>query len=489
MLEASDDRFPSRWPPPKPRPVSYPAATKPLAGHAPRRDRAELAALARLAGPLVGANLLQMAVFAVDVVFVARLGPVALAAATLGVFLFNLLAFATIGLVGAAEPLIAAALGAKRGAVREVRRSFRMGLWIALAASAAVMLVLSQTERLLLLAGQDRVVAAQAGRFSAILLVATPFATVAGLMRLTAAALGRPGWAFAVTAGALAVGLFANWALVFGNAGFPALGLAGSALASVAVTVATLGGYAVIFAADRRLRRYRLFGRWWRADPERAREIVRLGTPIALGWMAEGGLFGGAALLMGLISVTAVGAHAVALNLAAIAFQLPFGLAQAATIRVGYAYGARDRDWVGRAGRVAILSSLAVMVLTAAILWTAPGALVRLYIDPAADPAVAALAVRLLAIAALFQLADGAQAVTAGVLRGVQDTRRPMLIQVFGYWAVGFGTAALLAFGVGLGAAGVWWGLAAGLAVVSVLLVRRWSSRDRLGLLPAVHFS
>jgi MATE family multidrug resistance protein len=466
-----------------------PATSQPLAGHAPRSDRAELAALVRLAGPLVGANLLQMAVFAIDVVFVAKLGAVELAAATLGVFLFSLLAFATIGLVGAAEPLIAAALGAKRGAVREVRRSFRMALWIAAAMSVAVMLVLAQAERLLLLAGQDADVAARAGGFCAILAIATPFATIGGLMRLTAAALGRPGWAFVVTLGTLGIGLFANWALVFGNAGFPALGLAGSALASVIVSLATLGGYAVIFASDRRLRRYRLFGRWWRADPQRARDILRLGAPIALGWIAEGGLFGGAALLMGLISVTAVGAHAVALNLAAFAFQLPFGLAQAATIRVGYAYGARDAVWVGRAGRVAILLAIGVMTATAAILWAVPGPLIALYIDPAAEPAVVMLAAQLLGVAAIFQLADGAQAVGAGVLRGVQDTRRPMMIQVFGYWVIGFGTAAALAFGLGWGAVGVWWGLAAGLAVVSVLLIRRWSARARLGLLPAVHFS
>jgi len=464
-------------------------SARPLAGRAPPTDRAELSALLRLAGPLVGANLLQMAVFAVDVVFVARLGSVAFAAATLGVFLFNLLAFGVIGMVGAAEPLIAAALGRKAGAVREVRRSFRMALWIAVGTSAAVMLALSQAERLLLLAGQDRTVAMEAGRFCGILSLATPFVVVAALMRLTAAALGRPGWAFVATGAALGIGILANWALVFGHLGMPALGLAGSALASVTVSVATLAGYALIFATDRRLSRYRLFGRWWRFDGQRAREIVRLGAPIALGWMAEGGLFGGAALLMGLISVTAVGAHAVALNLAAIAFQLPFGLAQAATIRVGYAYGAGDAAWMGRAGRVAITLALAVMLVLAVILWAVPGQLIRLYVDPAADPAVATLALRLLGVAALFQLADGAQAVTAGVLRGMQDTRRPMLIQLFGYWVAGFGTAALLAFAADWGAIGVWWGLAAGLAVVSVLLFRRWSSRARLGLLPAVHFS
>ncbi|KTT70464.1 multidrug transporter [Sphingomonas endophytica] len=442
--------------------------------------RAELAALARLAGPLIGANLLQMAVFAVDVVFVARLGPTEFAAATLGVYIFHIFAFGLIGMVGAAEPLIAASLGRKVGAVRQVRRSFRMAMWLAAIGSLAVMAVLNLAAPILRLAGQDAAVAARAGDFCRVLSLAVLPAVMAALIRLTAAALGRPGWALVVTTLALGVAVLGNWCLVFGNAGFPALGLEGAALSSVLVSCATCAAYIVILLTDRKLRRFRLLGKWWRAEWSRMVEIARLGAPIALGWMAEGGLFGGAALLMGLISVTAIDAHAVALNIAAIAFQIPFGLAQAGTIRVGYAYGAGDRAWIGRAGNVAIGSGIAVMVLSAAIFWAVPHWLVRLYVDPARETAVASMAIGLLGIAAIFQLVDGAQAVAAGVLRGVQDTRVPMMIQVGGYWGAGFGTALLLGFGLGWGARGVWWGLAAGLGVVSVLLIWRWSRRDRL---------
>ncbi|MBB3347563.1 MATE family efflux transporter [Sphingomonas sp. BK069] len=460
------------------------ATLHPLTERAPATWQRELRALAALAGPLVGANLLQMAVFAIDVVFVARLGPVEFAAATLGVFLFNLLAFALVGLVGAAEPLIAAALGRRIGAVRQVRRSFRMALWLAAAGSLVVIALLNLAEPILRLAGQDAAVAARAGSFCRLLSLAAPFAVAAALMRLTAAALGRPGWALVVTLLALGVAVTANWCLVFGNAGFPALGLEGAAIASLLTSLATAASYAVILSTDRRLRRFHLFGNWWRTEWPRMIEIAKLGAPIALGWMAEGGLFGGAALLMGLISVTAIDAHAVALNIAAVAFQVPFGLAQAATIRVGLAYGAADPRWVGRAGGVAIVSGIAVMVVSASILWAVPGVLVRAYVDPAREVAVAALAVELLGVAAVFQLVDGAQAVAAGVLRGVQDTRVPMMIQVFGYWVIGFGIAALLGFTFGWGAIGIWWGLAAGLGVVSALLIWRWSVRARLGLLP-----
>nr|WP_156025162.1 MATE family efflux transporter [Sphingomonas phyllosphaerae] len=461
-----------------------PATLAPLTQAPPPTWGAELRALAALAGPLIGANLLQMAVFAVDVVFVARLGPVEFAAATLGVFVFNILAFGLIGLVGAAEPLIAASLGRRVGAVRQVRRSFRMAMWLAALGSVLVIVVLNCAAPLLRLAGQDAAVAARAGAFCRILSLAVVPAVMGALIRLTAAALGRPGWALVVTAVALGVAILANWCLVFGHGGFPALGLEGAALASVLTSIATCAAYVVILLTDRKLRRFRLLGKWWRAEWSRMAEIARLGAPIALGWMAEGGLFGGAGLLMGLISVTAIDAHAVALNIAAIAFQIPFGLAQAGTIRVGFAYGAGDRAWIGRAGNVAVLCGIAVMVLSATVFWAVPHWLVRLYVDPARETAVATMAVQLLGIAAIFQLVDGAQAVAAGVLRGVQDTRVPMLIQVSGYWGAGFGTAILLGFGFGWGAAGIWWGLAVGLGVVSALLLWRWSARERIGLTP-----
>jgi len=462
--------------------------TATVAPQAPATQAGEVAALARLAGPLVGANLLQMAVFAVDVVFVARLGPAEFAAGTLGVFLFHILAFGLVGMVGAAEPLIAAALGRRRQAVREVRRSFRMALWLTVIGSLVVAGVMHVAEPLLVLAGQDPAVAARAGSFCRILALAVPFAEAAALMRLTAAALGRPGWALAVTALNLVVGVLVNWCLVFGHWGAPALGLEGSALANLAVSVSSVLSYWLILTRDRRLRRFRLFGRWWRPEWARLKAIARLGGPIALGWTAEGGLFGGAALLMGLISVTAIDAHAVALNLAALAFQIAFGLAQAGTIRVGFAYGAGDPVWCARAGRAALILGIGATAVTAVIFWAIPAQLVRLYVDPAHDAATAALAVELLGVAALFQLADGAQAVAAGILRGVQDTTVPMLVQIFGYWVAGFGTAALLGFGLDWGATGVWWGLAAGLSTVAALLVWRWSARGRIGLSPSVHF-
>lgn len=461
-------------------PVSPLVATRSLSW------RGELAGLSRLAIPLVGANLLQMAIAAVDVMFVARLGPYDLAAATLGAFLFNLLCYALIGLTSAAAPLIAAELGQRAHAVREVRRSFRMAMWIACIGAAIPMLLLWQSEPLFRVLGQESEVAARAAAFLIVLIPAVPLAAMAGVMRSTAAALGRPGWTFIVTGVALAVDLLGNWIFIFGHLGRPVLGLVGSALANLLSLAGMVLAYAIVLSTDPKLRRFRLFGRWWRLDGDRTRQIIRLGLPIMAIWMLEGGLFGGAALLMGLIGVADVAAHGIALNIAAFAFQIPFGIAQAATVRVGLAYGARDHRWIATAGNVALVAGTGVMCATAILMWAAPDLLISAYLD-LDDPAnaeVARIALRFLAIAAIFQLADGAQAVAAGVLRGLQDTRIPMLIALFGYWVCGFGCSVALGFGTSLAGAGVWWGLAAGLLVVATLLIARWRNRAQLGLLP-----
>jgi MATE family multidrug resistance protein len=462
------------------------AVTPPLIETRPASDRDELAALLKLAGPLVGANLLQMAVYAIDVVFVARLGTVEFAAATLGVFLYSLVMWALMSMATACAPIIAAELGRRRHSVREVRRSFRMALWLAGFSALPFGAMLMAGEPILLAAGQDPRVAARAGDFLVIIVWALPASLFAAVMRTVAATLGRPGWAMGVTAMAVGLALVANWALVFGNLGFPALGLEGSAWASVIVSVAMMLAYFAILLLDPVLRRWRLFGRWWRTEWPRMIEILRLGIPISLAVTMESALFGGASVLMGLIGVAEVAAHAIALNIAALAFQVPLGVSQASTIRVGMGYGAKDPAWVARAGRVALIVGIGFMVVTAALMWAVPRTLIGIYIDVdvASEAAVVALATRLLMVGAVFQLVDGAQAVAAGVLRGLQDTRVPMLIALFGYWVVGFGASVLFGFFTGGGAVGIWIGLAIGLLVVSALLLWRWRARERLGLVP-----
>ena len=457
-----------------------------LTAEAPPGARAEMAALLRLAGPLVGANLLQMAIWASDVMFIARLGERPLAASTLAVYLYSVLLWAVQGLVGAVAPLVAAELGRRAHAVREVRRTVRMGLWLGLIGCVPLVTICLAGESVLLLLGQEPALAALAATYTVVIALAAVPTIFASVLRIAVAALGRPAWALIVTAAALPVNLVGNYMLVFGKWGAPELGLAGAAWASVATACVMLAAYVAICLADRRIRRFRLFGRWWRTEWRRFGEMVRLGVPIAAIYTLEGGVFGAGAFLMGLFGVPQVAAHALAMQAAAIAFQIPFGIGQAATIRVGMAYGAADAAWIARAGWCALALGTGVMLLTAVLFWAAPGLIVSAYLD-LDDPdnaRVVALALEFLVVVALFQLFDGCQTVAGGVLRGLQDTRVPMLLGAAGYWIVGFGTAVGLAFGAGLEGIGIWVGLAVGLATVSLLLMLRWAGRQRFGLLP-----
>ena len=443
--------------------------------------------MVRLAAPLALANLLQMAVYAVDVIFVARLGQEQLAAASLSTSVFGLMMWCFSGLTGAVAPLIAAELGRMRHAVREVRRSVRMALWLSLALGVGGMLVCQFGEAIMLAAGQDPQVAKLAGSFLALLSWSMIPQIACNVLRTFIAALGRPVFATAITALAIAVNALGNYAFVFGHFGAPEMGLQGSALSTIIVALVTLATYCGAIRADRRLRRYRVFGRWWRPEWQRMREIVRLGAPIALLIIAEGGFFGSAAFLMGLIGAAQLAAHTVALQVAAFFFQIPMGIGQAATIRVGFHFGAGNSKACGRAGWAGVVTCLGFQMFGAAVMLLAPHAVISVYVDTAApaNAAMVAFAAQYLLIAAAFQLFDGLQAVAAGALRGLQDTRMPMVLALFGYWLPGFGTAVALGFYTPLSGLGVWIGLAIGLVVVAGLLLWRWGRREQLDLMPA----
>ena len=448
--------------------------------------RRELRATLLLAAPLAAANLAQMLVYAIDVIFVARLGEEALAAASLSTSLFGLMMWCFSGLTGACSPLIAAELGRRKHAVREVRRSVRMALWLAMVCSVIGMLISANGEAILRLTGQDPEVSRRAGLFLLVLLWAMPAALISNVLRSFVSALGRPVIATLITVLSIVVNSAGNYAFVFGHWGAPALGLSGSAWSSVVTSWVAVGAYAWLIRSDRRLRRYSVFGRWWRTEWSRMTDLLRIGVPIALIILAEGGLFSSAAFLMGLIGQPQLAGHTVALQVAALAFQIPFGIGQAVTIRVGYHFGAGDHAAIARAGKAALVMALGYLALPAALMILTPRLVLQLYVDPGAakNAAMVGYAVQFLAVAAAFQLFDGMQAVLAGALRGLQDTRMPMLLALAGYWLIGFGTSVALGFATPLAGLGVWLGLAAGLVVVSLLLLQRWQARARLGLLP-----
>jgi MATE family multidrug resistance protein len=239
---------------------------------------------------------------------------------------------------------------------------------------------------------------------------------------------------------------------------------------------------------DRRFRRFRLFGRWWRFDRERTLAMVRLGWPIGLTMALEMGVFALAAYFMGWIGAPALAAHAIALQIAALTFMVPLGLGQAATVRVGLAVGREDERAIARSGWTAWVVGVGFMAVMALGMWAFPRSLMTLFLaDTAANAMVIALGINFLKVAAAFQLVDGAQVIGAGMLRGLHDTRWPMIFALFGYWGVGLGIGSWLAFGADWQGVGIWIGLATGLAVVAALMLGRWMLRDRFALTRPAH--
>jgi MATE family multidrug resistance protein len=275
-----------------------------------------------------------------------------------------------------------------------------------------------------------------------------------------------------------------NYALMFGHWGFPRLELAGAGISTVVVhSVMFLLTLAYTLSRPA-YRPYQLYVRFWNPDWPRFVKIWRLGMPIGLLMVAEVGLFAVAALFMGWLGTAELAGHAVALQYAAIAFMVPMGLSHASTVRVGLAHGSGSRDAVRKAGWVSIALGVGFMALTGVIFWTTPQALVGLFLDPALpqNQAAFALAVTYLSIAALFQLADGGQVVSAAVLRGLSDTAMPMMIGILGYWGIGLSTAYICGFVLGMGGVGIWLGLACGLVAVAITLCVRFALRERFGL-------
>lgn len=448
--------------------------------------RSEIKATLALAWPMVLTNLGQTAMTATDVMMMGRLGSHTLASGALGSNLYFMVMIFGLGLMLATSPMMAVELGRRRHSVRDIRRTVRQGLWLAVFVCVPIWLFLWNGERILLLIRQEPALAHQAGIYLRWLQWAVlPFYGYI-VLRSFISALERPGWALVIVFAAVAANACFNWVFMFGHFGMPAMGIAGSGFATTLSSTLMFLGLVVVVLTEKRFRRYALFGRFWRPDWPRFWGLLRLGLPIAGILAFEVTIFNAAALLMGLIGADQLAAHAIALQICSITFMVPLGLNQAATVRVGLAYGAGDGEGVTRAGWTAFCLGVSFMALMALVMLLWPRPLIGAFID-VADPAntrVIAFAVSFLAFAALFQIFDGAQAVASGMLRGLHDTTVPMIYAAIGYWGIGLPLGALLAFRFGFAGTGIWIGLASGLAAVAVLLLARWLRRDRLAAAP-----
>jgi len=460
------------------------------AAAAPARQailRVEVVETLKLAWPMALTQLGQIAMMTTDLALIGRLGPNAVAA----VGLTQLILFAGFALgmgpASAVAPLAAQAFGARNP--RMVRRSLRIGLWLAVLLGVPVNVVQQLWgEDILLAAGQTSEAAALAARYLTSLawsmIPAWCFITLRNFM----GAINRPEPALWITLAAIPLNAFLAYALIHGAFGLPRLGLLGAGIATTCVNVSMCIAAIWICYTRRPFRKYRVLGRFWRPDFALMRRLIVIGVPISIALVLEWGLFSSAALLVGWIGIVALAAHQIALQVATVVFMVPFGISLAATVRVGHAVGRRDPIAARRSGFVAIALGALFMSATTLLVVLLRTVLPLAFLagDSLADRETATLAATLLLFGASFFIFDAVQAVAAGALRGLNDTRVPMLFAAISFWLIGFTSSYLLAFRWGFGVFGIWIGFTLGIVTFAALLTLRFHVLTRHHYLPDV---
>ena len=431
-----------------------------------RPDRAELASLFRLAVPIVSVQVGIMLMGVVDTIMIGHLSGTALASVAVGNMYFFATAIFGMGVLMALDPLVSQAVGARDEPA--IARAMQRGLMIALVLTIVLSLCMLPTASVLRALRQPEEVVPGAATFTRIMIPGALPLLAFTVFRQSLQSMGivRPiVWAILV---ANIVNAFLNWVLIFGNLGMPALGIAGSAWATSISRILLCG--IVIVGAWPNLRPYL---RPWLPgafDPAALGRMLELGIPIGFHHILEYGLFATVMVLMGMLGTTELASHQVAINLASLTFMVPMGVAQAGGVLVGQAVGRSDDEAARRSAGAAVFCGVSFMSGTALLFLVAPNLLASLYTD---DAAVLALSVSLIQIAGVFQIFDGLQVVATGVLRGIGDTRIPMLVGLLGFWIVGMPISIWLGLYADGGAIGLWWGLVAGLAATAVFLMAR----------------
>ena len=441
------------------QPMTYPA-------HA----RATLA----LGLPLIGSHLAQMALHVTDTVLLGWYGVNELAAVVLATSTFFVTFILGSGFAQAVMPLVAQALGQKDET--RVRRDTRMGLWLSIGFGVISYPLFWWSDPLMRAVGQNPEVAILVQDFLRIAGLGMIPALLVMALKSYLAALERTQVVLWTTLAAVVVNGVLAYALIFGYWGAPELGVRGAAISSVVVQVLTFVLIAVYAAWQPDLRRFRLFQRFWRPDWQAMGQVFRLGWPIGLTGLAESGLFQATALMMGWIGTVELAAHGITMEVAALTFMVHLGLSNAATVRAGRADGAGDARGLRDGARVAI--ALSFMFGCAAVLLFLSQArpIIALFLDETkpGSAAIITYGVHLLAFAALFQLTDAMQVMALGLLRGIRDTRVPMIAAAISYWLIGIPAGYVLAFKFQMGGIGLWLGLVIGLLAAAVSLMWRF---------------
>jgi MATE family multidrug resistance protein len=448
--------------------------------------RAEAVETIRLAVPIALTQLGQVAMMTTDLALLGRLGDHVVAASALAHTVLFAAFVLGMGLVSAVAPLAAQGFGSRNP--RMVRRALRVGLWASLMLGLPLSFLQLYGREILEALGQSKDAAALAARY----LQGLAWCLIPGwwfvALRSFMGAVNRPQPAFWITLGAIPVNAVLAYGLIYGAFGLPELDLLGAGLATTMVNIAMCAACIWVAYARHPFKKYRVLGNFWRSDWPLFRQLVVIGAPISLTFLLEYGLFALAALMMGWIGTTALAAHQIALTVASVLFMVPFGISMAATVRVGHAVGRRDSAATRRAGFTAII--LGTIFMAAMTIVVAAGRhqipLLFLGSDTATSVATVSLAATLLFVGATFFIADGVQTIGAGALRGLNDTRIPLLFSAICFWVIGFGSAYRLGFPGGMGAVGIWIGLSVGLAAYALLLVWRFHLLTRRGYLPAL---
>ena len=432
--------------------------------------RSELWAILRLSGPLIASQLAHMLMVLTDTLLMARLSPEALAGGGLGAASYSFVSIFCIGVIASVGTLVAIRHGA--GDIHGATRLTQAGLWLAWLMALAAGLLLWNLKPVLLMFGQTETNVHSAGQFLTILPFALPGYLSFMALRGFTSAIGKATPVMVISLGGTVLNYLLNHALIEGMFGLPKLGLVGIGLVTAIVANGMALALMWYIRSNRTYAAYPLSAGLLRLNTQYLRELWRLGLPIGGTYAVEVGLFAFAALCMGTMGSTQLAAHQVALQIVSVAFMVPAGMSYAVTMRIGQHYGAGQLVQARMAGRVGIGFGAAVMLGFAAVLWLFSDRLIGLLIDHN-DPAfhdVIILAVSLLAVAAWFELFDGVQTIAMGCIRGLKDAKTTFLIGAGCYWLIGAPSAWLMAFTLGWGPTGVWWGLALGLACAAVSL-------------------
>ncbi|MET4129890.1 MATE family efflux transporter [Roseovarius sp. MBR-6] len=435
--------------------------------------RQHLRAILGLGLPLIGSHVAQFAITLTDAIMLGWYSVEALAAEVLGGTLFFVLFIMGSGFAWAVMPMVASAAAAGEGA--QVRRVTRMGLWASALFGLLTLPAMLGSRAVFGWLGQEPATSALAADYLSIAGWGILPALMVMVLKSYLAALERTGVVLWVTLAAVALNIVINYALIFGNFGLPEMGVKGAAVASLLVNLASMVVLAIY--VTRATPEHALFQRFWRPDREAFGRVFRLGWPIGLTNLAEVGLFAASSVMMGWLGTLPLAAHGIGLQVTSVMFMVHVGLSNVATVRAGQAQGRGDVQGLRDGAKVVLAVSATVALFTVIMFLTMPQVLIGLFLAPDEPDraAVIGIGVTLLAAAALFQLVDAAQVMALGLLRGVQDTRVPMVIAGLSYWAVGVPVSYLLGFTFGLGGPGIWLGLAAGLALAGVfMLVRFW---------------